>query len=437
MTVPPIDRLFLACEPNVAIGPDDPRYVNFDDVRGDNLVIELFRTIRRAGAVSPKCYLFPGHRGVGKTSELLRLKKLLEQPDALRRAFHVIMFDVQQALDVNDLDFPDLLVFIAGEVQSQLNQAAIPGFTATSTLLQRWWDDLIGLLASEVNLSKADIDVGYGKLALEIKNRPTARAKLREAIESRANNLLDALNDLLQTASLAFREKPGRAGLVLLIDGLDKLVFRHLSNGTNTHDRLFLDRCEQMAALKSHVVYTVPISMIYSPRASQIEQTFGAFNKTVAMIRVRGENKSEPAPETLGMQKLWEMVRNRCKFAELDIEKVFDDQATCHYLCRMSGGHPRHLLMFLQAATAKVDDLPLTRRAAEQAVRDYSNSLLREVPSDFWADLWNFDQPRFDIPKDEKHQQMLFLLHVFEYMNTSQWHEVNPVLRELTPFRQG
>ncbi|MDY3552010.1 hypothetical protein R5W24_001090 [Gemmata sp. JC717] len=421
-------RLYRVCDPSEPIGPDDPRHVNFDEVRGNNVVAELADSIQLAGDKIAKPYLFPGHRGVGKTSELLRLKKLLE-----KGSFHVVMFDVQDALDVNDLDFPDLMVCIAAEIQGQLKAASISGFSATTTLLRRWWDELLGFLGSEVTIKKdIELDAGFGKLALELKNRPNARAMLREKIESRASDLLAAVNDLLGTASLAL-QRAGRAGLVVLIDGLDKLVFRHLPNGTNTHDRLFHDRCEQMAELKAHIVYTVPISMIYSPRCSQIEQTFAAFHRTVAMIRVRGENKAPVTPQTLGMQKLWEMVQCRCKNAEVDIGAAFDAEGTCHYLCEMSGGHPRHLLMFLQSALAKVRALPITRTAAEQAVRDYRNALQREVPTDFFPELEKFRQPQFDIPKDEKHQQMMFYLHVFEYMNDRQWYEVNPVLRELLP----
>jgi hypothetical protein len=425
MALEPRTRLYRACEPNEPIGPDDPRHVNFDEVRGENVVIELSNIIQLADDDSPKCHLFPGHRGVGKTSELLRLRKLLHEA-----SFHVVMFDVQDALDVNDLDFPDLIVYIAAEVQKQIKTAAIPGFSTTTSLLQRWWDDIIGLLGAEVQIEKAELDAGFGKLALELKNRPSARADLRKKIESRTSSLLDAVNDLLVTASVALR-KQKRAGLVLLIDGLDKLVLRQLENGTNTHDRLFHDRCEQMASLKAHVVYTVPISMIYSPRCSQIEQTFGAFHKTIAMIRVRGENKAPVTPETPGMQKLWEMVQYRCKHAEIEIDDAFDAESTCNYLCEMSGGHPRHLLMFLQTAIAKIRALPITRDAAERTVRDYRNSLQREVPTDFLPELTKFTEPQSEMPKDEKHQEMLFYLHVFEYMNDRQWYEVNPVLRDL------
>jgi hypothetical protein len=102
----------------------------------------------------------------------------------------------------------------------------------------------------------------------------------------------------------------------------------------------------------------------------------------------------------------------------------------------MSGGHPRHLLMFLQAACNELDDLPITRQAADKAIRKYANALAREVPDAAWERLPNFDQPQPDIPKDDLHQQMLFLLFVFEYMNGDIWYEVNPVLRTLDRFRR-
>jgi hypothetical protein len=101
----------------------------------------------------------------------------------------------------------------------------------------------------------------------------------------------------------------------------------------------------------------------------------------------------------------------------------------------MSGGHPRHLLILVCGAANLLDSLPLTRVAVEHAIRDYANSLLREIPDAYWQKLARFDQPQEDLPKDEEHQEMLFLLHVFEYVNGRPWYEVNPVLRTLERFQ--
>jgi hypothetical protein len=115
----------------------------------------------------------------------------------------------------------------------------------------------------------------------------------------------------------------------------------------------------------------------------------------------------------------------------VDIKNVFDKPETGWYLCEMTGGHPRHLLMFLVAALNALDNLPITRKAAEKAVRNYANSLLREIPDEYREKLRAFKTPQSSIPKDEMHQWMLYLLHIFEYMNGQPWYELNPVVRTL------
>jgi len=127
----PIVRLFRACDPREALEPTDKRYVLCDDVRGENLALIYERSLRRADPSRPEVKLFAGHRDVGKTSELLRLKQSLERPLSAhntKRPFKVICSDAADHLDLNDLDFPDLLVFIAAEVQCKLRDAKNPRF---------------------------------------------------------------------------------------------------------------------------------------------------------------------------------------------------------------------------------------------------------------------------------------------------------------------
>jgi len=79
MTTPvlPIAKLFQACEPNESLPPDDKRYVDFDSARGDSPAPSYARSLRRSDPAKPEIKLLAGHRGIGKTSELLRLKKIV------------------------------------------------------------------------------------------------------------------------------------------------------------------------------------------------------------------------------------------------------------------------------------------------------------------------------------------------------------------------
>ncbi len=436
-SVDAITRLFRACEPNQALESDDERYVNCDDVRGEKLVETYVRSLRRADPAKPEVKLFAGHRGVGKTCELNRIKACLEQKQSGNnpsRPFHVIYMDATEKLDLNDLDLPDLLTFIAAEVLAQLREANLPGFDPISGYMKRIWDEIKGALGAEVALKEVGVEAGFGSLALELKNRPNSRQTLRRAVEMHSTGLFGAVNDLLVSANMKLRNS-GNEGLVLIVDGLERLVFRTLEGGGNSHDRLFIDRSEQLASLKAHTIYTVPISLFYSPRCAELEQTFGEHNVPVPMIRLHEHDAPKVMQEAPGMVKMWEIIEARCRYAQVDVADVFDDQKTGFYLCEMTGGHPRHLMMFLQAAMNAVDELPITRTAAEKAVRNYANSLLREVPDEYWPKLRAFGTPQNDIPKDEAHQKMLLLLHVFEYMNEFPWYEVNPVIRTLARFQ--
>lgn len=435
----PITRLNRACEPSESLMADDPRFVNCDDVRGENVVAIYARSLRRADPTRPEIKLFAGHRGIGKTCELHRLKALLESetpPGESYRPFQVVYIDVEGKLDLNDLDLPDLMIYIAAEVLRQLKAADIPGFDPVTTKMKGAWDDIKGLLGAKTSIGEVGVDVGFLSMSFELKNRANSRQVLRDAIELHATNLLDAVNDLLGEANVKLR-KQGKEGLVLIVDGMERMVRRPLEGiASNTHDRLFIDRSEQLASLRAHTIYTVPISLFYSTRCAHLEQTFGEHNFPVPMIRLHEPKEEKIDPESPGMRKMREIVEARCRYAQIEYNDLFDAPETENYLCEKTGGHPRHLLMFLQAALNTLDKLPITKAAAEKAVQKYANSLVREIPDAYWKKLRQFDKPKETYPKDEAHQDMLFLLHVFEYMNGRPWYEINPVIRTLPEFRR-
>src|SRR5215831_13526165 len=95
-----VDEAYGAVNPEQPLtrGSNDPRYVNCAAARGSedeaHLIDEARLIARRIQRSEPPYYskqLFTGHRGCGKTTELFRLKRILED----EYYFFVVYFDVE------------------------------------------------------------------------------------------------------------------------------------------------------------------------------------------------------------------------------------------------------------------------------------------------------------------------------------------------------
>ncbi len=101
-------QAYNAVNPDLALHPGDSRYVDFSEWRGDEHIRMVARRITRADQAQPVQHLkqlVTGHRGCGKTTELLRLKAHLEE-----EGYFVVYFNSALELDMNDVDYTDILL---------------------------------------------------------------------------------------------------------------------------------------------------------------------------------------------------------------------------------------------------------------------------------------------------------------------------------------
>ena len=100
-----IDKIYNAFDPFEPLKPGDPAYVECGEVRGDsNILQDLGRKILRAN--SPTCQLYAGHRGAGKSTELLLLKKYLED----NSCFVVYFSADKEDINSEDAQYTDILL---------------------------------------------------------------------------------------------------------------------------------------------------------------------------------------------------------------------------------------------------------------------------------------------------------------------------------------
>ena len=425
-----ITRFYRQCDPAEPLPSGDRRYVSCDEARGGGDVVRhIANDLQRSEKAMH--VLFAGHRGGGKSTELLRLKHFLEDPLEDGEKFFVVHFESDaQDIDVNDADFPDILLAMVRHVAEAMRQDPV-GEDLRGGLIDRFANRLKDSLRS---LSFTDVQLGaefIAQVTATIKSSPTSRKQVRDALEPHVSGLIEEANRLLNDAAVRLKLR-GYRDLVIIVDNLDRIILRDLEGGSNTHRRFFLDRATQLNSLRCHVVYTLPLSIVFSPDGASLGTTFGRGPNVLPVVKVINQDGSD---DPTGIGAVRQMVRKRLEAAGVAEGKAFDFPDTLDYICHMSGGHVRNLLILLRSACSWLDDLPITRDAAERAVRGMSNDFERSLNRPEYFDVLRQVEETHSLPGSEHEQSLLYNLSILEYLNGESWYTVNPAVKQLGKFK--
>jgi hypothetical protein len=427
---------FKACNPakTLIVGnPDDRQYyIDFSSVRGGRIIEALGRTITRLSPDEPTCQLFTGHIGCGKSTELFRLKAQLEQ-----QQFHVVYFESSQDLDMADVDISDILLSIAKSVSESLEAI---GIHLRPQYFARLFNDIKDFFQTPIDLSaEAELSLGIGKITAKTKDSPQLREQLRQHLEPRTQGILSAINEEILGRGIEELKGRGKKGLVVIIDNLDRVDNRPMPSGRSQPEYLFIDRGSQLRRLNCHVVYTLPLDLMFSNEYETLKNRLGGgvAPKVLPMVPIQlRDGRDSPKGITL----LQQLVLARA-FPDVDaqarlslIPKVFDSLATLNRLCRISGGHVRNLLGLLYSCLQQ-EDPPLSRRCLESVIKSNRDDLTLGVDDEEWELLSQVVHQQ--VVKGEREYQVLLRSgFVYEYRDElGRWFGINPALVETERFR--
>ena len=425
-----VEKFYRACNPSktleVSKAEDRQYYIDFSKVRGSNIIEELKRTITRLSPDEPTCQLFTGHIGCGKSTELLRLKTELEQ-----QGFHVVYFESSQSMDMADVDVTDILLAIAHEVSQNLKAIRL---NLQGNYFQSMFAEIANLIPSIELSAEATIPVGIGNITAKMKESPRLRSQLRQYLEPRTTSILEAINqELLRPATEELKQK-AKKGLVVIVDNLDRMDNSVKSWGSPQPEYLFVQRGDKLKELHCHVVYTIPLVLIFSTAIGGLRNRFNGVNpKVLPMVPVQLRDGSECQEGITLLQKMilarafpnlsWEQSRNL-------ITQVFDNAETLNRLCQVSGGHLRNLLGLLYSCLQQQDP-PISRYCVEKTIRQACNELSLPITPNEWELLRQVTRDK-KFPGHEEISNM----HVFEYRDDNgSWFDVNPILKEAIAFK--
>jgi hypothetical protein len=290
------------------------------------------------------------------------------------------------------------------------------------------------IMKMDISLSdpKAEVSIHqFAKITASIRTQPTQRAKLRDELSPHTENLVAALNTFIADA---------RNRLVLIADGLEKVTLITRDRNRTNHDEIFIDRSEQLRGLNCHVIYTVPISLALSSRASDLMEIYNCHPKVLPMVMVRSQDDQVYGA---GLATMKEIVRSRIKSvsklknAALDPE-VFETSEILEQLCLISGGHVRNLMLLMRTTIQYQDaeKLPITADDLRQGIRQLRATYRITVNAEQWALLAYVYRCKC-IPNDDAHRSLLFNRCLLEYRdeNTDAWHDVHPLLLDVPEFK--
>ncbi len=420
-------RVYKVFSPSPLTVEQNDLYVNLDDVRGDADIVKRLTNVIRLSDGSFTHQVLAGHRGCGKSTELTRIRTELQTG---KPKYFVVYCDAYENLDLNDVDFPDLLLEMVRQIADALrNDAKIelrPSYP--KEVIER-----VGkFLHSDVNLGSFEIGNDLAKISGTIRNSPDMRAKIREVLEPHTDSLLNAANDLISKAALELYDK-GYAGIVLLVDNLDKMPLRAKENSScDTAEYLFVNRAAQLTAIKCHVIYTIPLSLAYSHLEQAIKSQYEGHLPVVPATKIAGRPPFQK-PFSEGIAKFKAIVDRRLKSVGVSKDEVFASDEVLLKIIALSGGQPTELMTIIREAII-TGSLPITAkalsRAEKEGQREYARILLAEHIDIINEVALNGEFAR-KAETEDAFREVLNSRAILQYVNDEEWYGLNPMVTEL------
>jgi len=421
----------------------DPRYVDMADGRASRALRQMRLHIEDHDAEQLRYakVAFTGHRGCGKSTELLRMEH------DLAGRFTCVHLYVDENL-VRDCEYSDLLLWLVESLFESFKRSDLNPPDDLVKGVANWFAEKS---LEEVEAVKGQVQAEIGaeasagifglKLIARIKamvqGNIEQRRLIRLKLQSYGSQLVERVNDLLDWGQKALVKQGKRPDILIIQDNLDRLP-------VDVGRKLFFDNGDLLKRLRAHMIFTHPIAMVLAPAniGAVFENCF-----TMPMVKVQhrdGRSCKE------GIEALIDLIKRRAS-----IEQVFTDAKVARYLVILSGGSVRDLLRLLNYSQleARTDGKSIIdQESAERAVKrlriDFERLL---IPSNVYFPLLADVHRNKDVATAagegvdansaqaarDFFSELLFNGTVLEYNGDRNWYDVHPVVREIEAFRNA
>jgi len=442
-----LNEAYNRFDPKKPIAPSNPFYVDCDQVRGEQGEKVAKRMATELSIMRDEYahFLFTGHVGSGKSSELLKVKELLERD----YNFSVVYFDAYEELDLYNVHHTDLLLAIAYHL---FNEKGIEISRETLQNIQDWFKEVIKTILESEKIGAevgAGVEAGggfpwLGKLFANFKanisKNKEQRSEIRERYKQKAIDLLDKVNRMLDSAEHDVKKR-GKNGLVLIIDNLEKMSSTLLKEEKDQKAdvSLFVDYGNLLLGLNCHLICTVPIRLLHLPIGRKLHEDF---SKVFILPVIKIKEKETEKPYEKGIKKFSEIYQNRMHHLE-DLKGLSffgNDGKLLEKVIQFSGGNVKTFIRIMRLIifNCKVEEeFPVNEHLIDKVFRQEIRDYDRMISDDRIKRLIQVAYTKhIDVGEDSRDSEMLQLGWILVYSNGGEWCDVEPVIRSLERFRE-
>lgn len=442
MAIDPILKALADVNPNLPLEPNDPRFVDLDQVRGFAL---RDRVSRLLGAEETRDgfakIAVAGHRGSGKSTELNRVFDELE-----KKGYEVLLAEVNKNLDPNEISFSDVMRLIVQLIDDRFGAAigSHPHLAEAFRVVLRWFQEVTKSHSTEIQNAKTfglnaalggkfgveggmDAGTPLAKGSLKVKSdlgelvaavgivrrsEGKERTEIKETLERYTGELVENVNALLR--AIAVVTTPGKK-VVFILDGVDKYE-PAMVNDT------FFRHAELIQSLECHLLFAIHSSLLYDPADEVPDQSF----KTLAlpMLPVYLQETRKPNEEVV--PTLMEAV-----FLRVPRSLFVDPEISARKVVLLSGGCWRDMLRLLEEALLGADDR-ITSKDIERARDLVAQTFQRLLGDGEDYDILANTHRNHQLPTGSRARHLLRHRCVLGY-NGKGWYDIHPLIETYPP----
>lgn len=370
----------------------------------------------------PAKFLLAGHRGGGKTTEL----RLLEQK--LKSKYTVIWIDTETALDQYNIGYAEVVVLVGIKIIEKVNQ---PGWGLKEDLLKNLLESLKTVVYEDEYTENTGLEVPdiIKKLGIILKEGLTTKRTKTINIRPQLSKIIERVNTIIEAA-----EEKNKQKLLVIVDGLDR-------HDQETALKMFASPL--LTQLSCHIIYSIPISLRYSP---SFRQPMESFQKCLDLTNPPVFNCDEnlcptTIPNQSGRDILTSVINKRVARLGDAYKGLFNPDAR-EIICEKSGGVMRDLIRLARTAcevslrrNLLYIDLDAAQEAVQEVRREYNLSDYHFPELDKIHRTGRLTTNTHSLPNKGEFvicDELLQNKFVLGYYNSSRksWFNVNPILVE-------